>query len=168
MSAEFNLDGFNQVMAALKKLDKELVSRKVITSAARRAAMPLVRDAQKRAPRFPYRRVDWYGRRKEIPAGALKNSIGIINARSSDDPGVKVGPRVGGKNRKWDGWFAHFVEFGTAGYTAKRGKLKGRFIPGQRAQPFMQPAYESTQPEVYEEFYNEILTVYNRITSKMK
>lgn len=86
--------------------------------------------------------------------GQLKRSIGTITGKPYKGlPSLWVGPRKGGK-RKDNGWYGHFVEFGTDGYTVKEDRIiatpngviklaKGTHIPGQSPQPFMRPSWDS-------------------------
>ena len=66
-----------------------------------------------------------------IDTGNLKKSIATIR-RKGDRNTVQfsVTPSKGGKH---DGWYAHFLEFGTSNMSAK---------------PFLRPAFESKQDEV--------------------
>ncbi|RKD96782.1 HK97-gp10 family putative phage morphogenesis protein [Marinifilum flexuosum] len=156
MSAEIEIDGLDELMDSLKKLPHKM-SSKMILKAQRKAAKPLVKSAQSKAPVSNITRVDWYGKRRTIHPGDLKKSIGTIKGRNKTNPTTFVGPKVSrGRKRKHDAWYAHFPEFGTDGYTVKKGPLKGKFFPGQPAQPYMRPAYDETKDEVLDVLGDEL------------
>lgn len=157
MSTDFKIEGLDELFNSLKKLPHK-VSYKAILKAERKAAKPIVKAARSKAPMSKLTRVDWWGKRRTISPGDLKKSIGTITGRNKTDPTIWVGPKVsrGKKKKKHDAWWAHFVEFGTAGYTVRKGPLKGRFFPGQAAQPFMRPAYDKHQKEVVEIMAKEL------------
>jgi HK97 gp10 family phage protein len=80
-------------------------------------------------------------------SGNLRRSIGSVNARDKNNfPAVITGAR-----KAKDGWYAHFVEFGTSGIVQK--PTKGRYKKGQRyrsdqsPKPFMRPAIDEKQNE---------------------
>ena len=78
-----------------------------------------------------------------VDTGNLKKSISTVRRSSKDDKFsmVKSNPNfisfsvtpVKGNSVKYDGWYAHFLEFGTSNMSAK---------------PFLRPAFESKQDEV--------------------
>lgn len=159
MSADvIHIEGMEKFQKMMKEFPEEF-NRKVLTAVARKAATPLIEDARSKAPVSKISRVEWWGKRRKITPGQMRKSIGSRKTSFSEPAGVKVGP-----TRK-NGWWAHFVEFGTAGYTVKKGRNKGRFIPGQRPQPFMKPAFNETKSEIvkiYTESFQDILYKYIR------
>lgn len=103
------------LLKALKTLPINI--QKNVMVGAIRAGSNIVRDEARRlAP---------------IDTGNLKKSIATIR-RKGDKNTVQfsVTPSRGGKH---DGWYAHFLEFGTSKMSAK---------------PFLRPAFESKQDEV--------------------
>lgn len=150
------IDGAKELKAILKKMPENF-TRNVLTSVARTASKPLVEEARRLSPVSRINRVEWWGQRRKITPGQMRKSITARKSNFNEPAGVSVGP-----TRK-NGWWAHFVEFGTAGYTVKKGKMKGRFIPGQQATHFMQRAFSNTSNkivELYEENFRKILYRY--------
>lgn len=159
MNDGIQLDGIKELQDAMKHLPEQF-NRKVLTATARKAAKPLITEARANAPVSAVSRVEWYGQRRKVKPGQMRKSIGSRKTSNREDPGVKVGP-----SRK-NGWWSHFVEFGTAGFTIKKGKNKGRFIPGQRPQPFMMPAYNSVKTEMVQTFNTELKGVLDKFLTK--
>lgn len=101
----------------LKKLRKlpERVQKKVLVGAVRAGAKPIIDEARRIVPKR---------------TGNLAKSIGVNKRRSKGTiVHFSVSPRKGGK---YDGYYGHFVEFGTK-------KMAPR--------PFMRPAFESKGEE---------------------
>jgi len=101
----------------LKKLRKlpSKVRDKVVVGAVRASAKPIIKEARALAPKR---------------TGNLAKSIGANKRRSKGTiVHFSVSPRKGGK---YDGWYAHFVEFGTR-------KMAPR--------PFLRPAFENKGEE---------------------
>ena len=82
--------------------------------------------------------------KSEVPENSktLRKSIVVRSAKYKDAIDLKVGPRTRGG--KFEGWYTHFVELGTKdGAGGATGK-------GQKANPFIQRAWDSTQAAVTE------------------
>lgn len=88
------------------------IQKNVLTGAIRAGCKPILDEAKRNVP---------------IDSGNLKKSMGIIKRKSKDKTKVRfsVTPRRKGK---YDGYYAHMIEFGTS---------------KQVAQPFMRPAFEN-------------------------
>lgn len=136
--------GFKEIDDVLKKLPDSL-SEPVIRAANRAAAKPLIDKAKANAP--------------EGPTGHLVDSIGIANKVEEKGSIIKagkgavaVGPRRGKGNRNTQGWHAHLVEYGTV----KRSKKNGQITGVMPANPFMKPAWLSTQVEVRAKIKEEL------------
>lgn len=94
---------------------------------------------------------DMQRRMAPVRTGALRASIKVtfgarpaqssaglgVGGAAAGDPELTAWITAGGVGQ---GWYARFVEFGTAPHTAG-GKFKGARHPGARAQPFFFPAY---------------------------
>ena len=101
----------------LKKLRKlpEKVQKKVLVGAVRAGAKPIIKEARRIVPKR---------------TGNLAKSIGVNKRRSKGTiVHFSVSPRRGGK---YDGYYGHFVEFGTK-------KMAPR--------PFMRTAFENKGEE---------------------
>lgn len=107
---DIDVIGMDDIIKKLKILP-ERVQKNVLTGAIRASTKPIIKEARNLVPK---------------DSGTLKKSIGTKKRRSRDKNIIhfSVSPQKGGKN---NGWYAHFVEFGTV---------------KQTAQPFMRPAFE--------------------------
>lgn len=113
MSISANIDG-KSLLKALSAFPKNI--QKNVMTGATRAAANVVRDrARELVPK----------RTKNL----AKSIVSIQQKAESGQIKFSVTPSKGGKH---DGWYAHFVEFGTVKMSAK---------------PFMRPAMEQTQDE---------------------
>lgn len=165
MRINIEAKGIEQIAAKVKELEDNL-KKKVIGSAARKASRPLIVAAKANVPVgdgivYRYkggkkvsaslkRREFRYSGGTKIPyvPGNLKESIMFFQSKKSTilRPLFYVGPRAGG-GRKNDGWYAHFLEYGTVNHAAS---------------PFMRPAYEATKKTVQGIIGDEILNAVER------
>jgi hypothetical protein len=113
---------------SLKNQDKEL--RRILAS----ASLPIRKQTKAKAKRvisanngsvFTRNGVNY-----NIDPGTLAKSIGVIHLKKSRIPAIAVGYKTKGK---YNGWFAHFVDAGTAkrttkGTKANRGSVGSRNI----------------------------------------
>lgn len=124
------------------------------------AAIPFVEAAQRLAPvgvKIHYRYDG--GRRvaKYLP-GNLRGAVQVLRFRRSES--VFVGPKVSksGKGggtfggRRFDAYYAHFVEFGTK---------------NRRARPFMRPAYAVAAPAVRKRIELALKQIHKKFTAKI-
>ena len=89
--------------------------------------------------------------------GNLKRSIRVIKFKKNST--AYVGPKISGKGSgtgdfkgaRVDGWYGHFIEYGT---------------PKQAAQPYMRPAYESTKNEVTEKLIKGFTDEFKKVRTK--
>lgn len=143
MSGELQLIGDKELRKILEKLPGK-VDVRLLKAAARRAAKPLVKSARRKAP---------------SKTGNLRKSIGTIGLRSHNGAAaVFVGPRSGRRN-KYDGWYAHFVEFGSRGvvrYNTKHRKKGQRYKSDNKAKPFMRPAYDQEKGNMMKEYEKHV------------
>lgn len=98
------ITGDKQIDAILSNLPDAL-QRKVVLSAFRKAARPMVEAQRRLAPETHEPRR--YRGRLHIP-GTLKKSHGIVNGKSKQYPAIWVGPRYG-KRYKYDGFYFKFI-----------------------------------------------------------
>lgn len=150
------VDGFEDAVKFLKTLP-ENINRKVLVSSIRRASRPFVAAVKREAPIATRKQMEYWGAAKDkrlIEPGLLKKSVGVIVAKAKNKNflSVYVGPKktkAGSRKRiANDAWYRHFVIRGTAGFTIKKGKNIGRFMPGQAANPFVDRAYSQTGTQV--------------------
>jgi HK97 gp10 family phage protein len=169
--------GMEEAIKKMKELEVA-TSRKIMLTALRRSARPLIKTMRNLAPKAEKNVREWWGKRLEVEPGALQRSIRAIAPKKKSERFAEllVGPtkaKAGarktmtqkGTNRN-DAWFRHFVIRGTAGYTVKKGINKGRYIPGQAAQPFVDEAYSQSGGNVSKELERSILMNINKIVNK--
>ena len=131
------LTGVKEIDQVLREMPSQL-TRKVLQSAARKAAKPMVADMKAKAPER---------------TGALVKSIGVKALKSRVDnlrAVVVAGVRRG---RRYKAYHAHLIEFGTSARTPKKKKMlafwNGEHIvrigrtAGTPAQPFIRPAIDA-------------------------
>lgn len=172
------VEGIEQAIAQMKQLETA-TSRKVLIMALRRASRPLIKQMKQLAPEAERNVKEFWGKRLTVEPGTLKRSIrAIVPKRKSDRLAeMLVGPTKLKKGRRAniakkgsavrnDGWFRHFVIRGTAGFTIKKGKNKGRYMPGQAANPFPDKAYSQSGEFVSRELEAAIVSQLNKILSK--
>lgn len=125
------IQGFAELQAKLKQLPDK-VTRREMLKVLGQVANPTVKAATNEAPKSKKQHIISGKRaRKVIDPGNLKKSIGKITGKrglGKENAVLYVGPRSKGK--KNDGWYGMFVNKGTK---------------KQKANPFMQRAYEQTK-----------------------
>ena len=145
---KISLEGKEELNAIINRVDKK-VRKKLLVKVFRQSAKPLVKEAKRLAPKShkksfivahgDIRKKVRYTRLVTHRAGELKRSIGVIVGKGPV-ASVFIGPRKGGIKAN-DGWYAHFVEFGTV---------------KQKAQPFMRPAWDKTNKEIESQIYSGV------------
>jgi len=116
--ADIEIKGIDELLKNLRKLP-ERVQNRVVVGAIRASAKPLISEARARVP---------------VNTGNLKKSIGVTKRRSKNKNIIhfSVSPRKGGK---YNGFYGHFLEFGTSKMSAR---------------PFLRPAFEAKGEETIE------------------
>ncbi|MFY4844578.1 HK97-gp10 family putative phage morphogenesis protein [Aliarcobacter butzleri] len=113
MSISANIDG-KSLLKALSAFPKNI--QKNVMTGATRAAANVVRD-----------------RARELVPKRTKNlAKSIVSIQQKAESGQIKFSVTPSRSGKYDGWYAHFIEFGTVKMSAK---------------PFMRPAMEQTQDE---------------------
>jgi hypothetical protein len=141
------IKGMDQAIETLKELRISLANKE-LKAALRPALRIYVNAIKKQAPVSSRTVREFWGKRMKIQPGSLKKSVRAIIAKKSPagELRVYVGPMsLSNKKRSKaenntvgnDGWFRHFIIRGTAGYTIKKGKNKGKYMRGQAANPFV-------------------------------
>jgi hypothetical protein len=171
MEGPVTLLGEKEIKKIMSGLPDKL-SYKIILATERKAARHLVKNAKQKAPVASRTTNEWWGRRrKDKPAvrihpETLKRSIGVVKIKTGKDfPTIMIGPRRG-KRFKYDGWFGVFPEYGTKGYRIKKGKFKGRYMKGQKAKPYMSPAFASSREDMLREMTQGIGDVAQKFIKK--
>lgn len=125
------IEGFTELLAKIKQLPDK-VKRREMLKVLRQSAKPTLRAARAEVPVSKKQHIISGKRsRKVIQPGQLRKSIGNITGKAKDKAVVYVGPRTKGK--RYDGFYGMWVHGGTV---------------KQRANPFMDRAYNSTKGQV--------------------
>lgn len=148
-----SIEGMGKIDYILKNLPKKL-AKKAIIKAFRMGARPIVQTAKQKVPISGKK--SWMTSHRHISKGVqstklkrkrsgdLKRSIGVIVGKVGI--ALWVGPSRGGR-KEADGWYAHFVEFGTA--STGWGK-------GIKKKPFMRPAWDQNNKKTLKIIENEL------------
>lgn len=97
----------------------------------RKAARPLIKQARQNAPE---------------DEGVLRKSIKVLPIAKTQDA-VYVGPRVSGRSKKKQPFYAHIIEYGKKGYEGVR---------------YMSKAYDSKRAEVLKRVADGLRDSYNK------
>ena len=105
----FEIDGIQEVAREIRTLSSDKMKRNQILKILRRQAKPLVQAMRQKAP-VADKNITVRG--KVYAPNNLKNSIGIKTSPSKFYPNVLVGPRYGRGGKKYDGFYAWWIEYG--------------------------------------------------------
>ncbi|MGR3220734.1 MAG: HK97 gp10 family phage protein [Candidatus Anammoxibacter sp.] len=132
------LNGQREISNLFKALPK-IAKGKVLKKGLRKGARPIIKSARSKVPRFDF------GNKKD--STTLRKSIGVVirKGKRHKDHYAVIGPRVGGAN---DGWFAHWIEYGTLSKRSKplvqkrseAARAAAARGLGFRKSPFLRPA----------------------------
>lgn len=122
-----SLEGQKEMQEALKEFRDDAFTKKVLTSAFRKAGKPFIKTAKAAAP-VADRDVNQKGH--IVKPQTLKKSIGNWVYRKDKSPHLMLGAKHGRRSMKFDGWYYKFIEFGTAKMAPK---------------PFLQPSWDATK-----------------------
>lgn len=145
-TVHFSVKGSQELTDAIRALPSEM-QKQVILPAVKESAVPLTRKLEEFAPRSMGR---WSIYRREHGKVRLSKTIGISvksrrKKRLAGDAWVvlaRVGPMYP------PGAHAHLNEFGTVQRKTKKGFNRG-IMP---AKPWVRPAWQATQDEVWRRF----------------
>lgn len=156
-STTITIDGIQQVNKLLQKLNDYPKQQKQLIQVGGRAALrPTVRAMRAAAPKSnkqPF--TDRSGIRRR--SGDLKRSIGTKSARKS--PTVIAGPR---RSKKWVGFYATMVEYGTVRRATKSGANRGSVRGINR----IGNAAQRTKPTVMRIYRDKILDSFGKYAKK--
>ncbi len=133
-------DDPKQVLRKLRELGAA-VDKKVVKSAIRAAALPIVRDARRR-----------------VDSAVVRKGIKVV--RVDADPDGTVTAVVGLKGGKVPWFYGLFLELGTG---PRIQKTTGRRTGSMPAKPFLRPAFDSQQGAVVERFGVILLERINKV-----
>ena len=137
--------GDKVIIAKLDKLAKMGAKRSQLRAIYNRASKPLRMAARNNAKK--YKR-----------SGTLWKSIKLTSSKKQKAL-FWVGPEHG-KDKKFDAWYAYFIEKGTHKRTTKDGIKRGRIPSGKK---FMARAYNSNKGKVRLNIIRELSKLINKI-----
>ena len=111
----FKIEGIQEVSREIKSLGNDKMKRREILKVLRRQAKPIMQAMRQNAPESDNVIVV---RNDVYYPGNLKKSIGIKTSPSKKYPNILVGPRYGRGAKKYDGFYAWWIEFGTGTHQA--------------------------------------------------
>jgi HK97 gp10 family phage protein len=154
MPLTVKITGEKELDRILSNLPKAFTD-KVLVSAFKKAADPVVKAAKARVPVGNKPHMRYSGGRVVATyyPGNLQKSIGAMQVKDKKgNKAVLVKPRRGAKWKN-DGYYAHLVEFGTS---------------NSPAQPYMRPAFDSTKALVNATVKKEIHIAFIKHAKKLK
>jgi len=144
MSADVQIIGMDKLVYCLQNLPQR-TSFRILITALKKAGKPVK-----------------FGGRKIVKKRTrnLMKSINIFPGKNKEYPAVWIAPTSGKKAGKFDGWYAHFVHFGTKGFgrrtsgnTTTGYSKKGQ---GLKANPFMTLGFEQGKNDSYNIIHQEL------------
>jgi len=111
----FEIGGIQEVAREIRSLSSDKMKRKEILKILRRQAEPILMAMKLNAPESDNVIIV---RNKVYYPGDLKKSIAIKTSPSRSYPNVLVGPRYGNGAKKYDGFYAWWIEYGTGTHEA--------------------------------------------------
>lgn len=154
-----DVKGIKELERTLKKMTGREANN-AVAAGLRAGGRVIVKDARSRLP---------------SEYDILKKSLTVkIKRRSS--PYVldgSIGPTVG-SNAKFNGWYAHFIEFGVDPHEIKPKRSKLMNIgddrwstkvshPGIKKIPFLRPAAENNMPQVQRAYIDKVWTAIKKV-----
>ena len=106
----FKIEGLEGVSNEIKSLSSDKMKRREILKVLRRQSKPLVQSMRQNAPVADR---DIVVRGKVYSPNNLRKAIAIKTSPSKTYPNVLVGPRYGRGGKKYDGFYAWWIEYGT-------------------------------------------------------
>lgn len=135
MKQEFKIEGIEDVSNEIKSLGNDKIKRREILKILRRQAKPMMQAMRQNAPESD--NVIISGDDVYYP-GNLKKSIAIKTSPSKKYPNVLVGPRYGKGAKKYDGFYAWWIEYasgthqsnptGGKNFVEKTSRQKGEMV----------------------------------------
>jgi len=132
----YKIEGFEGVMLEIQSLDDKM-KRSEILKILRRQMDPVVDKMKQNAPNQRTEKINVRG--TIIDPQELKNSIAVKTSPSKKYPNVLVGPRYGKGARKFDGFYAWWIEYGVGKHIANPTGKKN----------FIQKTYSETSDKIY-------------------
>ncbi len=163
MTIILKIEGLKELNHALKQLPRRAANR-ALKSSIRAGGRVVVKAARRNLP------PNYVVLKKSLFVKVLRQGKYSINAL--------VGPRTG-KDARYDGWYAHIVEFGAAPHEitiatrnvlASQGQVFGTKVkhPGVAARPFFRPAFDGNIHQIIEAQRMKLWQAIEREANKLK
>jgi len=119
--ATIKIEGMEELTRQIQNIPNDKVKRRELLKILRRQSKPLLASIKSKVPISDgfikvrggsVKRKNKTNQTGEVEAMNLKKSFKIKTGKSKMMPNVAVGPNRGGRGKN-DGWYAHFVLYGT-------------------------------------------------------
>jgi hypothetical protein len=142
----FKIEGIQEVSREIKSLSNDKMKRREILKVLRRQAKPMMQAMRQNAPESDNVIVV---RNEVYYPGNLKKSIGIKTSPSKKYPNVLVGPKYGRGAKKYDGFYAWWIEYGNGTHQSNPTGGKNFVQKTWRQKGVMMQTQASTQLKKY-------------------
>jgi|GEM_PF-2300829 len=201
-SFRVEVEGIDILIERIKQLDNDKNKQRGIQAVLRQSLRSTLVAAQSKVPVNKrkassslnrYRRQEGGKRLTSVMPGRLKRSLGIMTARTKNNPTVFVGARVKGAFRNYDksGFYAAWVHEGHSFYGGLNGKKEYKASVRKRdrnggyylskaqknnasrrthtspSKPFLTEAYNQTQGKVTEDTQQQVAKFIQRRINKL-
>ncbi|MAO22445.1 MAG: hypothetical protein CMJ25_16995 [Phycisphaerae bacterium] len=150
----YKIEGFEGVMLEIQSLDDKM-KRSEILKILRRQMQPVLDKMKQNAPNQRTEKINVRG--TDINPQELKNSLAIKTSPAKKYPNVLVGPRYGKGKKKFDGFYAWWIEYGVGTHSANPTGKKN----------FIQKTYSETSDKIYTEASDKLKKYIKRKAKKL-
>ena len=151
---KYDIEGFEGVALEIQSLDDKMKRREIL-KILRRQMQPVVDKMKQNAPNQRTKTINVRG--TDYPPQELKNSIKVKTSPSKKYPNVLVGPQYGKGARKFDGFYAWWIEYGVGKHIANPTGKKN----------FIQKTYSETRDKMYNQASKELEKYIKRKAKKL-
>ena len=151
---KYDIEGFEGVALEIQSLDDKMKRREIL-KILRRQMQPVVDKMKQNAPNQRTKTINVRG--TDYPPQELKNSIKVKTSPSKKYPNVLVGPQYGKGARKFDGFYAWWIEYGVGKHIANPTGKKN----------FIQKTYSETSDKIYTQASEKLKKYIQRKAKKL-
>lgn len=150
----YKIEGFKGVMLEIQSLDDKM-KRSEILKILRRQMQPVLDKMRQNAPNQRTEIINVRG--TDYRPQELKNSLAIKTSPQKKYPNVLVGPTYGKGKRKFDGFYAWWIEYGVGTHSANPTGKKN----------FIQKTYSETSDKIYTQASDKLEKYIKRKAKKL-
>ena len=150
----YKIEGFEGVMLEIQSLDDKM-KRSEILKILRRQMQPVLDKMRQNAPNQRTEIINVRG--TDYRPQELKNSLAIKTSPQKKYPNVLVGPRQGKGKKKFDGFYAWWIEYGVGTHIANPTGKKN----------FIQKTYSETSDKIYTQASDKLEKYIKRKAKKL-